>query len=298
MFARLVIPALAGLFAVAGWGGAPLVAQAHAATQYNLTIVARNNASGTRFSFSMPNAVHAGRVEVKLVNAGTVDHEAQLFRLKPGVSESDFLEELRQVFATTNPAVVAQKMRNLLTHASGAGGSAAIPAGASQEVIENLMPGRYVAACLETTPQGVPHFELGMRAMFTVFGEDEFTAPASRGTIVETDYSIQMPAAIRESQPLTLRVSVADQTHEVQIMSVPTGTTRQQLLNCFQGKACTLAGPPMNVGGAAGLAPGRSQWVELRLKPGTYAAVCFIPDVRRGLPHALLGMVTVFVVEK
>jgi len=298
MFAKSIVAALAALFATVGLAGAPLLAQAHAAPQTRMMIVARNNTSGTRFWFSMPDSVRAGRVEVRFVNDGTVEHEAQLFKLKPGVSESALLQELGEVFATQVPQVVAQKMRDLLAIASAAGGSGSVQPGATQDVVENLTPGRYVAACLDATPKGVPHFELGMRTLFTVRGDDEFTAPAANGTVVESDFQIALPRVIYESRPLTLRIAVSNQTHELAIASVPTGATKNQLLDCLQGKTCTLSGPPVNVGGAAGLAPGQSQWIELNLKPGTYVALCLIPDVRTGLPHAFEGMLTVFVVEK
>lgn len=297
-FAKSMILVLAGLFAATGLAGTPLLAQAHAATQYRLTIVAHNNSAGTRFWFSMPDSVHAGRVEVHLVNDGTVEHMAQFFKLKSGVSESFFLEELAELFQAKTPAASAQKIRDLLRIASAAGGADSIQPGAYQDVVEHLTPGRYVAVCLDTTPTGVPHFLLGMHELFTAVGDDDFTAPAANGTVIETDHLIQLPRVIHESRSLILRVAVSSQTHELQLASVPAGTTKEQLLDCLQGKKCTLSGPPMDAGGAAGLAPGQSQWVELHLKPGTYVAWCFVPDIHTGMPHALMGMLTVFTVEK
>jgi hypothetical protein len=37
-------------------------------------------------------------------------------------------------------------------------------------------------------------------------------------------------------------------------------------------------------------------WLALDLQPGTYVALCFIPDEAPGAPHALLGMIQVFTV--
>ena len=36
----------------------------------------------------------------------------------------------------------------------------------------------------------------------------------------------------------------------------------------------------------------------LDLAPGTYIAVCFVPDEETGVPHALMGMVQVFTVAE
>jgi len=43
--------------------------------------------------------------------------------------------------------------------------------------------------------------------------------------------------------------------------------------------------------------PGLTQWVTLNLTPGTYAMLCFLPDVNTDLPHALEGMVNSFTVR-
>jgi len=44
-------------------------------------------------------------------------------------------------------------------------------------------------------------------------------------------------------------------------------------------------------------APGGKLWATFKLRPGRYTAVCYIPDLQTGKPHANLGMKTEFVVE-
>ncbi len=39
-----------------------------------------------------------------------------------------------------------------------------------------------------------------------------------------------------------------------------------------------------------------TMWMPLTLEPGTYAGLCFIPDQESGMPHAAMGMYTVFTV--
>ena len=46
------------------------------------------------------------------------------------------------------------------------------------------------------------------------------------------------------------------------------------------------------------LSAGKSMWIEFDLAPGTYAAVCFFPDLETGMPHAAMGMVQVFTVAR
>ncbi|MFI5272939.1 MAG: hypothetical protein ACHQ4H_07905 [Ktedonobacterales bacterium] len=301
--AKVAIVGLTGLFAlVGGLAGSPVV-QAAGGTQYHLAIVAHDNGSSTNFqgSFSMPSSVHAGRVEIAFTNGGSVEHMAQFFKLKPGVSEGQFIPELTELFTAKSFPIAAQKIRDLLAIASGGGGPDGEQPGWTENVIEHLTPGTYVVVCLEATPQGVPHFLLGMAARLTVWGNDNFTAPASNGTVIETDHSIAVPAVIHESQPLTLRINVSSQTHEFQLASAAPGTTKAEILACLTNPPgsplCKLTSFPVDVAGAGGLFPGGSHWIELHLKPGTYVAWCFVPDVHTGMPHALMGMVTVFVVK-
>lgn len=303
VFAKFALLGLIGLFALTSGLVASPVAQAWGTVTHNMTIVAHDNGSSSHFrgSFSLPSSVHAGGVKVTLINKGAAEHMAQFFKLKPGVSESRMIHKLSELFAAKTPAATAQKLRELLAITTAYGGADGEQPGARETVIEHLTPGRYVVVCLETTPQGVPHFELGMTAQFTVSGSDHFVAPASNGTIVETDHVIRLPSVIHKSRPLTLRINVSSQTHELQIASVPAGTTRDEILACLQNPPgspkCKLKAPPEDVTGASGLFPGGHHWIKLDLKPGTYVALCFVPDIHTGLPHALMGMVTVFVVK-
>lgn len=304
VLARVAILGMTGLFVLTGaLATSPFAHAAEGGAQYHMTIVAHDNGSSANFhgSFSLPQSVHAGSVEISFTNAGTVEHMAQFFKLKAGVSESQFIHELAEVFEAKTFPITAQKLRDLLAIASAGGGADGEQAGATEEVIEHLTPGRYAVVCLETTPQGVPHFLAGMTSLFTVWGADHFVAPASNGVVTETDHSILLPSVIHKSQPMTLRVKVSSQSHEFQIASVPAGTTKAELLACLTNPPgspkCKLTAPPEDVTGAGAIFPGGSHWIELDLKPGTYVAWCFVPDIHTGMPHALMGMLTVFAVK-
>lgn len=291
---------------------APTVsAHAHATQMHNVNIVAHDNGSDASFkgSFSMPSKVPTGLVEVTFTNRGAQDHMAQFFRLDSGVSEETFLAKLAALFATQDPAKVVPALHALLNIAAAAGGAESITPGNSQTVIERLAAGHYVIVCFDTTSNGTPHFLLGMHKSFwatakawaPVDRNEQIVdgAPRSNGTILEFDHSISVPHVISSHKPLLLKVKVRDQTHEFQLLRVPNGTTAAGLLQCFTGppSACTLTSEPVDAGGAASIAPGSTHWVELHLKPGTYAAVCFVPDINTGMPHAFMGMITVFKVK-
>lgn len=278
------------------------------------TVLIMAHDDGVHFSFSMPKQVPAGLVEFVFENRGTQDHMAFAFRLKPGVSQALFIQRLTPVVTSQDPKVVVTALKALLRVASAAGGANSITPGSRQDVIERLNPGHYVLVCLDSTPNGTPHFLLGMARSFFVTDDARAKverddalddgAPRANGTILERDHQIVMPSVIHiqhgaHRDGVTFKVKVRDQTHELAILRVPNGTTKQELLNCLTGppSACALKAPPVDAGGAAAIAPGSTHWVELHLAPGTYAALCFVPDIMTGLPHAFMGMVTIFTVR-
>jgi hypothetical protein len=125
-------------------------------------------------------------------------------------------------------------------------------------------------------------------------------APRADGTVLEFGHHVTVPQEITKHERLLLKVTVRDQTHEFHLVRVPDGTTAAELLQCFTGPPSggALTVPPIDSGGAAAIAPGSTHWVELHLAPGTYAALCFVPDINTGMPHAFMGMITVFTVTK
>ena len=54
-------------------------------------------------------------------------------------------------------------------------------------------------------------------------------------------------------------------------------------------QAATL--PGSIVGGMSALGPGQTAWVSMKLVPGTYVILCFLPDKSSGLLHVQLGMI-------
>ncbi|HZC06862.1 MAG TPA: hypothetical protein VE338_14605 [Ktedonobacterales bacterium] len=235
---------------------------------------------------------------------------AQFFKLKSGVSESVFKAKLTTLFSAQAPAATVAALHELIEVASAAGGADSITPDASQDVIERLSAGHYVVVCFDTTSNGTPHFLLGMfKGFWAVPGAWALVdtgqqiangVPVSNGTVIEYDHKIVVPHQISSHEPIVLKIRVFDQTHEFQLLKVPEHTTASQLLQCFTGpqSSCALKGPPVDSGGAAAIAPGSTHWIELHLAPGTYAALCFVPDINTGMPHAFMGMITVFTVKK
>lgn len=287
---------------VAGVAATPAArAQAHGSRIRIVTIVAHNNAQGTKFWFTMSQRmIPTGYVEFHFVNAGTVSHEAQLFRItQPGFTEAQLVQALMgppHTGAGPAPFVAA-------------GGAASIVPGRSQDVIHWVRPGHYVIVCFDTGPNGnTPHVFLGMHLSFWV--DDDASAPAdvddatddgvpvSSGVIILKNFQIIVPSVMHEAGAMTLRVvNLGPDTHQMALVKVPMNITRQDVINALHAN-----GPPSfpttDMGGIDAIAPHTPSWVELNLQPGKYVALCFVPD-EHGVPHAIgHDMFTIFAVER
>jgi hypothetical protein len=82
------------------------------------------------------------------------------------------------------------------------------------------------------------------------------------------------------------------------------GKTRQDVANLFKGPQQGPGGPPPwahVVGGLNSLSGHQTAYLTVTLTPGTYVALCLMPDTRSGMhqgtPHAAEGMLSSFTVR-
>lgn len=249
----------------------------------------------THYGYTLSRTwIPAGLTRFTFINAGTQDHEAVFFKLNKGVTED-------QLIATLEKNDIAA----LFQIASAAGGVASLEKGFSGSVILNMAPGHYVITCFDANAQGIPHFALGMHKSFYVTGSGHDSQSWDRddgightdGVVTLKDFSITLPKAITHSRPLLLKVSnLGPQTHQMQLLRVTGNYTISQVKSCLANlETCQI--PTQDYGGMNALAPHTAGWVELHLPKGLYVAICFVPDVNSGAPHAALGMYTVFQVR-
>src|SRR6266516_2570473 len=183
------------------------------------------------------------------------------------------------------------------------GGANALKPGQSQEVILNLTQGNYVAVCVISGADNVPHFMKGMITQFTVSGAatTQVQPPKEDGTILLKDFSFVLPQSL-PSGPVTLKVTnQGPQAHEMDIVKLTQGKTIEDLKKLLNSPSASQEGPPPSwiedAGGMAGLQLGSSAWIKLNLQPGNYAALCFFPDPKTCQPHFMKGMIGSFKVQ-
>ena len=141
--------------------------------------------------------------------------------------------------------------------------------------------------------------------MVTVTAAPAATPAAILGAVpvAMTEYAFAFPAAVAAGPQIWELTDTGSQPHFVVVAAVPDGTTPSQMTGAV---ATLLTGTPVagavpleaihGVYDSAYISSGQHLWIQVDLDPGTYVAVCFVPDKGTGQPHALMGMVQVFTV--
>ncbi|MCE7981143.1 MAG: hypothetical protein DYG89_08125 [Caldilinea sp. CFX5] len=241
------------------------------------------------YSYDLPKEIEAGLVRVTMLDEGQEPHHAQLVRFNDGVTMEQFMTALQ-----ADP-VSALGLVNL------PGGTAPVDPGASTSVIVNLTPGNYAVLCFILSPDGVPHVAKGMLAPLTVIpaqsgsSQASQTEPVAQATVTLLNFSFTLPSDIKAGKQTWKVVNEGDQIHEINLMKLAEGKTIDDLMAWVEKPE---GAPPFtNVGGFNGIDPQQTGWMELDLTPGSYVAICHVPDAASGKAHSELGMMLPFEVK-
>jgi hypothetical protein len=264
------------------YAGLPSV-QANPATAVSPPVI---DVMASDYAFDAPDSIPAGLVTVRLMNHGQEAHHAQLLRLDDDVSFDQFASTLQ------SEGEAALRLTTLT------GGPGALSPSRSGEVTLDLTPGQYVFACFISSPDGVPHLAKGMLKPMTVVPADaqpEIDAPRSAGTLTMRDFTFDIPDTLPAGQRTFTVSNAGPQPHELNLLRLAPGATVSDVL-AWQPDQGTP--PPFEaVGGMNGLSQGKADYMTVDLEPGTYVAICNIPDPGSGVSHAKLGMIRQFSVQ-
>ena len=251
----------------------------------------------SEFSYTTAlTSVKAGPVKVALTNKGTQEHQATLIKLRAGA-------DLGAIGAAAASDPTGRSAFKLF---DAAGGPNAVEPGTTVTSTQVLSQGNYLMVCFIPDPaDGTPHASKGMVQPFKVepnpdikdlasvkLGDDN-TAKAGLA-----EYAFNVPDTVAGKATVKVE-NTGEQAHELSIYKVADGKTLDDVKAFFGGPP---AGPPpfTSAGGVSALAPGTEITVDVDLKPGTYALVCFLPDTAAtgtGQPHFQLGMIKQVKVE-
>ncbi len=241
----------------------------------------------------MPETIEAGRYLVKITGPepGEMGAAGVAFaQLPEGLSAQDAYDSVVE-----NPNEMPSWY--LDTHF---GGGATITHGTESWAVLDLTPGDWIVTTLYGSTLG---FE------FEVTGELPADMPAVEANVTLDLHEMVIRVAEGEFVAGENVVTVTNsgaQIHFVDIGTLPDGTTREQveaLLDSF------MTGTPpatdglqeddlMPVAYLPDISGGVSQTLPLTLEPGTYFLSCWVPDPESGMPHAMMGMWDLIVVEE
>jgi plastocyanin len=233
--------------------------------------------TGEDFKFDAPDVIPAGLTEFRFLNKGPALHHMALLKLTGGKTVDDLVSAL----AKPGP---------LPSWAKEEGGPNASAPGEEANATLTLEPGNYAFICFVDIG-GPPHFTKGMVKPLRVAAATGSRGPQPKADVTANlfDYNFKLSAPLRAGKR-TIRVhNTGPQHHEVQLVQLAPGASLGDFMKWME----KMEGPPPGkpLGGIAGIESGMSQYFTADFVPGSYALICFLPDVKDGKPHFAHGMV-------
>jgi hypothetical protein len=241
------------------------------------------------YGYKTLGSVPGGLTRVQLKNTGQELHQAQFMLLNTGVTP----DQLGAAFAEGPDAGFG-----LVTLT---GGADAILPGGSTEVLLSLTEGQYIIACFIAGADHVPHLAKGMLMPLTVTAAPAVAppSPAVNGTITLFDFNFTMPETLPAGKSMYTVANTGVQFHEFSVNQLPPGKTVDDVKAYFAATTPPAEPPPIiPMGGMGALTKGNTGIAVLDLMPGSYVAMCNVPDQSKphGDSHAHLGMMKGFTV--
>jgi hypothetical protein len=244
---------------------------------------------GQDFSFVMPDTIRPGWTTINFENKGVESHEAQLGVLNKGVTADQFKAALAS--AATDQGAAAKKLGHLM-------GAVAADPGQSESAPFDLKAGNYVALCFQSGDDNIPHYVKGMIKFFTVAGSPNGApAPTVTATIKAVEFKFVIPKALKGTGTIAFS-NLGTEQHELGIIKLKAGATLDQAKTALLSNAPPSDTDPFTFAvGLPPIQPKQTEYLNLKLSKGNYAAVCFVPDPATGKSHLELGMITPFTIS-
>lgn len=219
-----------------------------------------------------PKSVKGGLVEITLKNSGKADHEAQLVKLEDGHTVEDAIKAIEK----SEEAGVPDWIR-------GGGGVGTTKAGATEVATQELEPGSYGIFDMEGKKALTAQLEV-------TGGGSAGSLPSTPGSVTASEYAFAADG-LQAGKNKVLFKNTGKELHHMIAVRMNEGATIEQVKKFFETEK---GRPPIQEGGGDSTAvidANKEQVVELDLKAGKYALVCFINDRKGGPPHAAKGMI-------
>jgi hypothetical protein len=229
--------------------------------------------SAKKPTFEVPQSVDGGIVVISFTNSAKGSHSAQLVRAEQGHTPQEALAAGK---------AWGEKGKGLPDWALTAGGFGDVEPGETATVTQELAPGKYLVADLET----------GANAEFEVTGEAPASElPSDGGTIEATEYEFTASGLKSGGAPI-LFDNAGGEPHFIAAVGIKAGKTIADVRKFLETEKGEAPVDESRGFSTAVIEGGQSQSIEVDLEAGDYALLCFVPDRAGGPPHAVKGMVS------
>jgi len=241
------------------------------------------------YSFEGPTVADAGMTEMVLTNEGAEEHQLALFRMNEGVDAGTVLGAL-------GAAGHLEAARELGTWIAGPNLASA---NATESVVIDLEPGRYIVGCVIPAPDGQPHAMKGMLSELTVAEAPvaHHIADDTLPTVGLEEFGFELPDGFDGRGSVEV-VNNGGMIHEFGIVRLNDGATVDDVI-AYERQPFPRTGdaPAQPATGTTFLDPGGRARLDLDLPPGRYAAVCYLPLPESHDAHLEHGMIEAFTVS-
>jgi hypothetical protein len=224
-----------------------------------------------------PSSVEAGAVEVTFTNSADDDAGVTIIRVE-GDHTAEEAVEAGQAWGDGG-----KPLPEWLTFE---GGSSSVSPGKSFTAVQELTEGNYLGLDINSNEY----------VEFEATGDGDGELPSTSATIDAVDYSFEASGLTAGTQPV-LFSNKGEEPHFALAAPIKPGKTIEDVeksLKSESGPSPIIESETVSTGILDG---GREQVVDLELRKGAYALVCFVPDRAGGPPHAFKGMISEAVVE-
>jgi hypothetical protein len=243
-----------------------------------------------------------------IIQEQTVDEpgHAFVFRVPDDVPDAEIAEAL------AGPSVAEEAPEWFWrSEFVGTGDRAAIDRPA--RALVDLEPGRYIVGDPYRPATEYARFEVTENASPSA----EQVANRDADVVAELfEMSFTLPEEVSAGSQIWEVSNTGAMLHEIAIFPVPNGATTEEIQAAISAELeAEFGGDPAKaratvdalgsewegwsshlIAGVGVISPQRVSWAQFDLEPGTYGAVCYIPEPNSMTPHVMLGMTDVFTV--
>jgi hypothetical protein len=236
------------------------------------------NVKAGEYTYKLSGSPKAGWTQINFDNAGVEYHVFSMVKLKKGVTT----KQLKAAASSQD-----QDAFEAIVEGDGNAGpqTGLLGPGETTSVITKLAAGHYGALCFVPTPEGEPHFLHGMITTFDVSSGKSSLTPPKDGVVDVTiaDDGITLPSSGLPKSGWA-KVSNATSVPRNLILAkylTPDATfeATSAYFDAFFAGTAQGDAPASLLGGADGLTPGSSAYLQLEFKSGRYAMVSENQDV-------------------